>query len=143
MGLFFCPDASYYIDQMRTAYEDTLDDQGYYDYKKKLASVETDLEMGFPLQSALNAAQCTPEERAEILARPELNDLVAWGRAQAERRAFKLHVQAQAIAAARGNAMPVQWFMERLNPDVWKPSEASRDASPVYIVIPAQDQKVV
>ncbi len=81
--------------------------------------VEAALSIGLDLTKAIIAAGCSVEE-AEIFRNDEsLRDRVIYRHAIAIKDALELHQIVRKTAADKGNGAPLQWFLERMDPERW------------------------
>ena len=87
--------------------------------KEKRDYVLNVLASGISIERAFILANCLPDEIEELQNDTEFVGFVKYTEAKRELDLLSMHQKASEIAASRGNATPLQWKLERLNPDRW------------------------
>lgn len=87
------------------------------------------IQLGLDLYSACILAGCTEEETELLEADQEFNKRVLYERKKEELALLRDHSTARGIAAEKGNTKPIEWMLEKLNPEQWGKAREAGDTA--------------
>ena len=95
--------------------------------EEKKAHILRCTKLGMDFFSAALIAECTDEELNVLDNDSIFNHRILIGNAIEEERLLNKHNSAMTVAADKGQAAPIQWKLERLNPRRWGSKETGNN----------------